>query len=75
MRAEIFTEVGMDNLILTALSCLSCFFSGFAVGMMFPPRVKPQPRQEKSRELGELMKRQLSEYKNFLSYDGSEQSP
>lgn len=65
----------MDNLILTAVSCFCTFLTGFAAGMMWRPKPKNKPEPVKDTGLGELMQRQMLEYKNFLSYDGSEQAP
>ncbi len=64
----------MDNILLMLALCISSFLSGYAAGIMWPPRKEAEAVHAQSTAFGEQTERQLQEYKNFLSYDGSVQA-
>lgn len=65
----------MNVLILVSWG-IAAFLLGFAAGVLFPPgkRVQPSVSAQGQEELSAELQKLRAEYRNFLDYDGSDQT-
>ncbi len=61
----------MDSSFIMLIYCMCTYLIGLATGLLCRPRPQKEADAKRVTEENELMKKQLEEFRNFLSYDGS----